>query len=41
MNNNYTTLPTDCYGCHTKDFNGTTNPNHATVGIPDDLRGLP
>ena len=34
VNNNYTTLPTDCYGCHTKDFNGTTNPNHAKSGFP-------
>jgi hypothetical protein len=28
VNNNYTTLPTDCYGCHAKDYNGTTNPIH-------------
>ncbi len=34
-NNNYTTaLPTDCYSCHTKDFQGTTNPNHVTAGFP-------
>jgi len=31
---NYTTLPTDCYSCHTADYNGTTNPNHKTVGFP-------
>jgi Seven Residue Repeat len=34
VNNNYTTLPTDCYSCHTKDFTGTTNPNHVTAGFP-------
>jgi hypothetical protein len=28
INNNYTTLPTDCYGCHAVDYNGTTNPIH-------------
>jgi hypothetical protein len=31
---NYTTLPTDCYSCHTADYNGTNNPNHKTVGFP-------
>ena len=41
VNGNYTTLPTDCYGCHTKDYNGTTNPNHAQAKIPHDVRGLP
>ena len=34
VNNNYTTLPTDCYGCHQKDFTGTTNPNHVKSGFP-------
>ena len=24
--NNYTTVPTSCYGCHVKDFNGATTP---------------
>lgn len=24
----------DCFGCHTKDYNGTKNPNHAVSGIP-------
>jgi len=33
-NNNYTTLPTTCYGCHQTDWKGTTNPNHATVAFP-------
>ena len=28
VNNNYTTLPTTCYGCHAVDYNGTTNPIH-------------
>ena len=35
-NNNYTTLPTACYGCHQKDFTGTTNPNHVSSGFPTD-----
>ncbi len=34
VNNNYTTLPTLCYGCHTTDWNGTTNPAHAAAGFP-------
>jgi hypothetical protein len=34
VNNNYTTLPTDCYGCHSKDYSGTTDPNHITAGFP-------
>jgi hypothetical protein len=33
-NNNYTTLPTTCYGCHQADFTGTTNPNHIAVAFP-------
>jgi len=33
-NNNYTTLPTTCYGCHQADFTGTTNPNHVAVAFP-------
>ena len=28
VNNNYTTLPTTCYGCHQADYNATTNPVH-------------
>jgi predicted CXXCH cytochrome family protein len=35
-NNNYTTLPTACYGCHQADFTGTTNPNHVVAGFPTD-----
>ncbi|HEX6802540.1 MAG TPA: hypothetical protein VF133_02590 [Terriglobales bacterium] len=34
VNNNYTTLPITCYGCHQKDYQGTTNPNHAAAGFP-------
>ncbi|HLW97862.1 MAG TPA: hypothetical protein VKR82_04395 [Candidatus Acidoferrales bacterium] len=34
INGNYTTTPSDCYSCHTKDFNGTTNPPHVSAGIP-------
>lgn len=33
-NNNWTTLPTNCYGCHQADWNGTTDPNHAAAGFP-------
>jgi len=29
VNNNYTTLPTVCIGCHQTDYNNTTNPGHA------------
>lgn len=31
---NYTNTSTDCYSCHLTDYNGTTNPNHRTAGIP-------
>jgi hypothetical protein len=34
VNNNYTTLPTDCYGCHANDYNGTNNPPHAAANFP-------
>ena len=34
VNNNYTTLPTTCYGCHQADFTGTTNPAHVAAGFP-------
>jgi hypothetical protein len=33
-NNNYTTVPTNCYGCHQADFNGTTNPSHVAAAFP-------
>jgi hypothetical protein len=29
VNNNYTTLPTACIGCHQTDYNKTANPGHA------------
>jgi len=34
VNNNYLTLPTDCYGCHAALYSSTTNPNHASAGFP-------
>jgi hypothetical protein len=34
VNNNYTTVPTDCYSCHKTDYQSTTNPNHAAAGFP-------
>ncbi len=35
--NGYTTPPpTDCYSCHTKDYNSTTDPNHIQMGYPTD-----
>jgi hypothetical protein len=36
VNNNYTTLPTDCYSCHKTDYNNTNNPNHVGAGFPTD-----
>ena len=29
-----TALPTTCVSCHQRDYDGTTNPNHAGAGIP-------
>jgi hypothetical protein len=34
VNNNYTTVPTDCYSCHKTDYTATTNPNHTAAGFP-------
>jgi hypothetical protein len=34
VNNNYTSLPTDCYGCHKNDFNNANNPGHVAAGFP-------
>ena len=34
VNNNYTSLPITCYGCHTATYNATTNPAHAAAGFP-------
>jgi hypothetical protein len=33
-NNNYTSLPTNCYGCHLADWTGTNNPNHIAAAFP-------
>nr|MCU0347077.1 hypothetical protein [Saprospiraceae bacterium] len=33
---NYTTTPNTCAGCHQPDFNTSTNPNHVTLGLPND-----
>ena len=32
-NGNYTTISTDCYSCHSADYNNSTNPNHKTLGF--------
>jgi hypothetical protein len=32
----YSSTPTACYSCHTKDYQGTTNPNHAAAAFPTD-----
>jgi DnaJ-class molecular chaperone len=34
VNNNYKTLPTDCYGCHKTDYLNTNNPNHTAAHFP-------
>jgi hypothetical protein len=34
VNNNYTSLPLDCYSCHTMQYQQTNNPNHTTAGFP-------
>jgi NMD protein affecting ribosome stability and mRNA decay len=34
VNNNYTSLPTDCYSCHKADYTATNNPNHTSAGFP-------
>jgi hypothetical protein len=33
-NNNFKTLPTNCYGCHQPDWSGTKNPSHIAAGFP-------
>ena len=33
---NYSNTPNTCAGCHTPDYNGSTNPNHVALGIPTD-----
>ncbi len=32
----FNNTPVDCYSCHKADFNGTTNPNHVSSGMPTD-----
>jgi len=34
--NGYENTPTDCYACHVGDYNGTTDPDHQTMGFPTD-----
>ena len=34
VNNNYTTVPTDCYSCHKADYQTTTDPNHTAANFP-------
>jgi hypothetical protein len=33
---NYAEVSADCVSCHQTDYNGTTNPNHQTVGFSTD-----
>ncbi|MDB4286198.1 hypothetical protein N9933_02745, partial [bacterium] len=35
-NSTFTNTPTTCIGCHTDDYNQTTNPNHASTGFTTD-----
>jgi predicted CXXCH cytochrome family protein len=35
-NGNYTNTSASCSSCHMKDYNGTTNPNHVSAGLPTD-----
>jgi hypothetical protein len=34
VNNNYTTVATDCYSCHKTVYQSTNNPNHISAGFP-------
>ncbi len=34
VSQNYSITYTGCYTCHAADYNGTTNPNHASAGFP-------
>ncbi len=31
-------VPTDCYGCHAKDYQSTNDPNHVQAGFPTDCK---
>lgn len=33
VGNRFAGTPADCFGCHAKDFNTTTNPNHVQAGF--------
>jgi hypothetical protein len=35
-NGNYTNTPNTCVGCHQSDYNGSTNPNHNSLGLSND-----
>ncbi len=35
-NNHFKGTPANCYSCHSKDYNGTTDPNHVKAGFPQD-----
>jgi hypothetical protein len=36
INNNYSLTSAACWNCHQTDYNGTTNPPHASAGFPQD-----
>ncbi|HEY3296100.1 MAG TPA: hypothetical protein VGL38_11745 [bacterium] len=38
VNGQFANTPTDCYSCHTADFNGANNPGHASQNFPHDCR---
>ncbi len=38
VGNQFATLNTACIGCHLKDWQSTTNPNHAAAGFPQDCQ---
>ncbi|MCC6410226.1 MAG: cytochrome c3 family protein [Saprospiraceae bacterium] len=38
INGNYSNTPTTCAGCHTPDYNQTTNPNHVTAQFSTDCK---
>ncbi len=35
-NGNYNTTPNTCIGCHSSEYNGTTDPPHQTLNFPQD-----
>jgi hypothetical protein len=36
ISNVYAGTPTDCYSCHSKEYNSATNPGHVAAGFPKD-----